>query len=310
MQRARGTAHRLAHASGRSVTVLRRLMPAAPSYRATWAEPASPELVAALFAGAWVKSSVRDRKIIGNLAGRRYEEVEAALAPLTGLGGPLVRAGEVWKVVSLRDLWTQIGGQVTSSQLARFEAAFQTVLGAINARYATPPKSIYTRGDGEFPEEPSNLLRRGLTEAMIALAVYPDRAKLVTDVAGRVNRAIRKLLDKAPPALWWSLSRDFHNIAEAAPEAFLLDALEAGLEGNDPSVMSLFRSEEAMFQPTEYLSNLLWSLEMLARSPNYLMRSALLLARLDEVRPRRQMGQSTVGFPTPDLRHLVAADLR
>jgi hypothetical protein len=108
-------AHRYAHASGRSITVLRRLMPAAPSCRATWAEPASPELIAAMFAGAWVETSARDRKIISNLAGRPYEEVEAALAPLTGLGGPLVRAGEIWKVVSLRDLWTQIGGQVTSS---------------------------------------------------------------------------------------------------------------------------------------------------------------------------------------------------
>ena len=48
-------AHRFAHASGRSITVLRRLMPAAPSFRVTWAEPASPELIAALFAGAWVE---------------------------------------------------------------------------------------------------------------------------------------------------------------------------------------------------------------------------------------------------------------
>ena len=210
-----------------------------------------------------------------------------------------MRAGEVWKVVSLRDLWTQIGDQVTSSQLARFEAAFQTVLGAINPRYATPSKSIYHEETGEFPEEPSNALRRGLTEAMIALAVYPDRAKLVTDVAGRVNRAVRKLLDKAPPALWWSLSGDFHNIAEAAPEAFL-GALEAGLEGNDPSVMSLFRSDEGMILPTEYLSNLLWSLEMLARSPDYLMRSALLLARLDEVDPGGKWGNR----PSASLRRI------
>ena len=65
------------------------------------------------------------------------------------------------------------------------------------------------------------MLRSGMTEAMIALAVYPDRAELVTDVSGRMERAVRKLLDKATPALWWSLSRDFHNIAEAAPEAFL-----------------------------------------------------------------------------------------
>ena len=292
-------AHRFAHASGRSITVLRRLMPAAPRYRAIWAEPASSELIAAMFAGSWVETSARDRKIISNLAGRRYEDVEVALAPLTGLGGPLVHAGEVWKVVSLRDLWTQIGGQVTSGQVARFEAAFQTVLGAINPRYATRPKSIYFEEEGEFDEEPSDALRRGLTEAMIALAVYPGRAQLVTDVRGRADRAVRKLLDKAPPALWWSLSGDFHNIAEAAPEAFL-DALETGLEGDDPSLMSLFRSDEGAFHPTEYLSNLLWSLEMLARSPDHLMRSALLLAHLHHVDPGGRLGNR----PSASLRQI------
>ncbi len=292
-------AHRFAHASGRSITVLRRLMPAAPSYRARWAEPASPELIAAMFAGTWVESSAQDRKIVSKLAGRPYEEVEAVLAPLAAMGGPLVHAGEVWKVVSLRDLWAQIGGQVTPSQLAQFETAFQTVLGAINPRFATPPKSIYYEAEGEFGEEPSGALRRGLTEALIALAVFPDQAGLITDVAGRVNRTVRRLLDKAPPALWWSLSRDFHNIAEAAPEAFL-DALETGLEGDDPSVMSLFRSDEGILHPTEYLSNLLWSLEMLARSPDYLMRSALLLAHLDDVDPGGKWGNR----PSASLRRI------
>jgi hypothetical protein len=282
-------AHRFAHASGRSITVLRRLMPAAPSYRSSWAEPASPELIAAMFAGAWVETSAPDRKIISNLAGRPYEAVETIIAPLAKMGGPLVRTGEVWKVLSLRDLWIQIGGQVTPSQLVRFETAFQTVLGEINPRYATRPKSIYYEAEGEFGEEPSGPLRHGLTEALIALAVFPDRAGLITDISGRANRAVRKLLDKAPPGLWWSLSRDFQNIAEAAPEAFL-DALEAGLEGDDPSIMSLFRSDEGIMHPTEYLSNLLWSLEMLARSPDYVMRSALLLAHLDNIDPGGKWG--------------------
>ena len=42
--------------------------------------------------------------------------------------------------------------------------------------------------------------------------------------------------------------------------------------------------------PTEHLANLLRSLEMLARSPDYLMRSALLLAHLDEVDPGGSWG--------------------
>jgi hypothetical protein len=169
----------------------------------------------------------------------------------------------------------------------------------LDPRYATRPKTIYYEAEGEFGEEPSGALRRGLTETLIALAVFPDRAALITDVAGRVNMAVRKLLDKTKPALWWSLSRDFHNIAEAAPEAFL-DALETGLEGGDPSVMSLFRSDEGLMHPTEYLSNLLWSLEMLARSPDYLMRSALLLAHLDEVDPGGKWGNR----PSASLRRI------
>jgi DNA-binding XRE family transcriptional regulator len=283
-------AHRFAHASGRSITVLRRLMPAAPHYRPQWAKQAPPELIAAMFAGAWIETSAKDRKIVSALAGCPYEQVEAVLAPLAAtLDGPIVRLGEVWKVVSLRDLWTQIGQQVTSSQLATFEAAFHSVLGTINPRYARRPKSIYYEEEGEFGEEASGALRRGLTEAMIALAVYPNRAELITNAAGHVTRAIRKLLDKASPALWWSLSHDLHNIAEAAPGEFL-EALQTGLEGDDRPIMSLFRSDDGPMHPTEYLSNLLWSLEMLARSPDFLMSSALLLAHLDEVDPGGNWG--------------------
>ncbi len=293
-------AHLFARASGRSIIVLRRLMPAAPNYRSKWAEQATPELIAAMFSGAWVDTNGRDREIVSELAGCPYEQLETVLAPLAAsVGGPIVRLGNVWKVVSLHDLWTQIGAQVTPSQFARFETAFQEVLSTINPRFATCPKSRYYEEEGEFGAEISGALRQGMTEAMIAPAVYPERAKLITDAFGHVDRAIRKLFRNAPPALWWSLSRDFHNIAEAAPEAFL-DALEAGLEGSDPAGMSLFRSDEGMIHSTEYLSNLLWALEMLARSPNYVMRAALLLARLDEIDPGGKWGNR----PSASLRRI------
>lgn len=278
-------AYQLARASGRSITVLRRLMPAAPSYALPWARPASAALIAALFAGAWVETSSQDCQIMSELAGCPYPQVEAALAPLAvAVDGPLVRSGAIWKVVSLRDLWLQIGGQITMSQYLRFEATFRTVLGAINPRYARHSKDLY-EPESESSKGPSKMLRHGLTEALAALAIYPDQARHITpDLVGRVNQIIHSLLKKAPPGLWWSLAQDFRNIAEAAPDAFL-NAFDAGLEGDNPPVMALFRSDDGMMYPQEYLSNLLWALEMLARSPNYLMRSALLLARLDEIDP-------------------------
>ncbi|WEK40769.1 MAG: helix-turn-helix transcriptional regulator [Candidatus Brevundimonas colombiensis] len=282
-------AHLYAHNSGRSLTVLRRILPAAPQFRTPWSSPAVPELIAAMLAGAWSDKSKRDREILSDLAGKPYDDVVIALAPLAELGGPLIHVGDVWKVASLRDLYAQIGMQVTSAQFVRFETAFQSVLGAINRRYDQKPKSPYFEEEGEFGEECSPALRRGLTEALIAFAVYPDVAKLLTDAQPRISSIVRRLLDKASPALWWSLSRDFQNIAEAAPDAFLA-ALETALEEDDPALNSLFRSDEGFMHPTEYLSNLLWALEMLARSPDWVTRSALVLARLDELDPGGKMG--------------------
>ena len=278
-------AHRLAHASGRSITVLRRLMPASPSYQPAWAKEPPAELIAAMFAGAWVDNNPKDRKLLSELAGCSYDQIEAVLASLAAtLGGPIVRVGNVWKIVSLRDVWTQIGSQVTPTQFTRFEKVFQRVLGVVNPRYSTRPKSAYYEEEGEFGEEASGVLRKGLTEALIAPAVYPGQATLINEITTRVNNTVHQLLNNAGPDLWWSLSRDFQNISEASPNAFL-NALEAAMEGDEAPALSLFRSDEGVFHPTEYLSNLLWSLETLARSAEYLPRVVLILARLHEVDP-------------------------
>jgi hypothetical protein len=80
------SSHRLARASGRSITALRRLMPAAPHFQPKWLATAPPELLAAMLAGSWVETSSMDREVLAALAGHPYEQVEAALAPLARSG--------------------------------------------------------------------------------------------------------------------------------------------------------------------------------------------------------------------------------
>ncbi|WP_413741885.1 helix-turn-helix domain-containing protein [Sodalis sp. RH15] len=296
-------AHTCVHASGRSITVLRRLKPVAPHNQLEWARKAPSELIAAMFAGAWVDTSSQDRMIISELADCSYEQFEAVLAPLAAsVGGPLVRSGNLWKVVSLKDLWMQIGGQITTSQLERFETTFHKVLGKANPRFATRPKSIYYEAEGEFEEQPSSAIRGGFTEATIAMAVLPGDATVISDIRARADRIVRKLFQGAGAALWWSLSNDFRNLAEAAPNAFL-DAVDTGLEGDNPPILSLFRSDEGMMYRTEYLSNLLWGLEVLARSSDYLAQAALLLVRLHEIDP----GGRWSNRPFPSLRRIFVS---
>src|SRR5262249_43888490 len=164
-------AHQLARAAGRSVTVLRRIMPAALAYKPAWAITVPPELLAAMLAGAWDETSSVDKKVVGALAGCAYAQVEATLAPMTAMvGGPLMRSGSIWKIVSLRDLWVLIAPQLTTSLLERFEAAFHQVLGTVDPRFEAARESTWFEKD-EFGEEASPALRRGLSQAMIALGV-------------------------------------------------------------------------------------------------------------------------------------------
>ncbi len=281
-------AHRLSKASGRSLAVLRRLMPAAPIYLPRWAIGTPADLVVAMLAGGWNENSIADRKIIAALAGRTYEQVEEVLASLTtGPEAPLLRSGPFWKLASLRDAWTLLARRLTMTQLQRFEAAFHRVLSTRNPRFNLAGREAWFEREGQFGDEVSSELRRGLAEAMIALGVYPEAASAIPHGARRADGAVRKLLRAADAELWWSLSGDFRQLAEASPKAFL-EAIEAALDSSQQPIMSLFRSDDGFMMRTEYLSNLLWALEMLARSPDHLLEAALLLARLDAADPGGQ----------------------
>ena len=87
---------------------------------------------------------------------------------------------------------------------------------------------------------------------------------------------------------WWSLSRDFRLLAEASPDAFLT-AIEDSLDRNDPPIGALFGHDEGGVFGNEHLSDLMWALESLAWSPDWMPRVTHVLARLDviDTKPRR-----------------------
>ncbi|WP_029007349.1 helix-turn-helix domain-containing protein [Azospirillum halopraeferens] len=295
---ARERAQPLAADAGRSLSILRRIMPAAPGRRPAWAMTPSPILLAAMLAGAWNGDSEADRRIIERLAGKPYPEVEATLAPLAAsLDGPLRRSGSMWTLASLRDAWFLLAPGLTDSQVERHAAAFREVLGVPDPAFDISADQRW-RMDSETGRA-SAALRRGLAEAMIALGVFHDRAVNVSNAARRAEDAVRALLRGADERLWWSLSDDFSRLAEAAPSAFL-KALDEAQDAPEQPLRALFRSEEGRLGPSEYLADLLWALEMLAWSPDCLARVVQILALLAE----RDPGGRMANRPSASLRRI------
>lgn len=99
------------------------------------------------------------------------------------------------------------------------------------------------------------------------------------------EQIVRQLLARANAdwRLWASLSGYLPLLAEAGPDAFLA-AVESGLGGNKV-ILELFREEPHPLFGLSQHTGLLWALETLAWSPDYIGRAALILAKLARLDP-------------------------
>ena len=287
----RPRAEALARDSARNLAILRRLIPAAPGRDPAWAQhPPSRALVAALLVGGWDEDSEGDIFQFSELAGQAYKDAITALAPFVGeLDRPLQKIGRTWRVASPLDAWFYLAPYLTDADIDRFEAAAQAVLGSADPRFEMEPDERWMASVKGVHREYSGLMRHGIGEVLILLALWGDRAHVMGETSRRADGIVATLLRNADRQRWWSLSRDFRLLAEASPNHFLT-AIEDSLDQVDPPIRSLFGADDDGMFGTEHLSDLLWALESLAWSPELMPRVSHVLARLD-------------GIDTPQGRH-------
>ncbi len=280
----------LARDSARNLAVLRRLIPGAPGRLPKWVEEPPPHaLLAALLAGGWDENAEADRARLSELADQPYDAVIAALAPYVGqFDSPLQKIGSTWRVASPSDAWFLLAQNLTSADIKRFEAAAHAVLGSADPRFDMDPDERWMAAVRGIHRDYSGMLRHGISQVLILLALWGDRVRTVPDAGRRADAIVGKLLQNADQRRWWSLSRDFRLLAEASPGAFLT-AVEDSLDQNDPPIGALFGHDEGGVFGAEHLSDLMWALESLAWSPDWMPRVTHVLARLDAIdtKPRR-----------------------
>ena len=275
----------LARDSSRSLAILRRLIPAAPGRLPRWAEDKPPRgLIAALLAGGWDEQSESDKGALARLANTSYADVVAEIAPLASdLDGPIRKVGTAWKVASPHDAWSLLAKHLSPADIERFEHVALDVLGTHDPRFDMDPEERWMAATKDVRPQYSGYLRHGLGEILILLSLFSNMAPNVSNAERKVEYIIHQLLNGAPRERWWSLSRDFQLLGEAAPTVFL-DAIEDSLQRNDQPIRSLFGADGGPFGG-EHLSDLLWTLESLAWLPANLGRVAEVLAKLDTIDP-------------------------
>ncbi|HEX8549940.1 MAG TPA: hypothetical protein VF681_00155 [Abditibacteriaceae bacterium] len=279
----------LATLGRRSLSALRRRLAINSSLLIPdWADAAKARvLLPALLVGQWDDSHEGDRKVIARLAGCEYSQVQEVLLRWSNTANPFIRrVGDVWLVISKEDSWTLLSRFLTGDDLHRLEEAVLEVLGEVDPKYELPIKNRIMASFLGKQLSQSNRLRAGLAETLTILAARSDVAALADTNTGQdwANRILYKLFATVNTwEQWASLDAIVVSLAEASPNSFL-DAVECLVSGDEPVAVSLFHQEDNLWSSPEH-TGLLWALELLAWSPDYLGRVATLLAQLTRLDP-------------------------
>jgi len=284
----REEASNLAHDSARSLTVLRRLVPSAPGYKTPgWAESDNARIMLpALLAGAWDESKPADRRVLESLSGLVYADIARELTKLLDQpDSPLRKIDAAWKIASPRDAWFRLAGRLTADDLDKFTGLVADVLGSADPRFKLEPDERWRADLSGNDAAYSGLIRTGMAEVLVLMSVFASRALSVANAGLRPGTVVKRLLGNADAERWWSLHRQLRVLAEASPDGFLT-AVEDSLTKNDPPIMKLFaKGGDDFFGGGSEYTYLLWALETLAWSPDFLARVTTVLAKLAQLDP-------------------------
>ncbi len=289
-----GRVSSLASLAHHSLLSLRRKLSLYPEVQQpAWSSPDKARVILpALLAGSWDEAREGDQNAIVKLAGRPYEEVAQDLVQYAQESDPPVRQiGSVWFLASKENAWRLLARYLTRQDMEHLGRVILDVFGTLDPALELPTDERWMAGAMGRSRPHSTHLREGLADTIALMAAREGDILLggtatgQDHAAGFVVHLLRQANEDSSGQLWASLSDVLPLLAEAAPDVFL-NAVDTASAGVDPVIRKLFMDNSPdMFAARSAHTSLLWALEQLAWSPDYLSGAALALARLARLDP-------------------------
>lgn len=299
----------LRRGSGRSPTILRRLLGSSPNLRhPSWANDvaALKKMIPLFFAGTWSASSRADMEILSYLAGEPYEVVEGWVAELGAMDdAPVWSESSTRGVISVLECMNAVSKLITLEHLDRYFFVAEMVLGEDDPALDLEKDKRWAAAIFDKTRDHSRLIRNSVADTLILVAVYGQELfgnRLGQSIQHRVDDFVCRLLEGQPPRNWRSHQSDLPRYAEAAPDAFL-GIIEAELKKDEPSFACLFEPADTGVMGSCDRTGMLWAIESLAWSPKYLARCVMLLGNLCTYR----LEDNWVNKPAASIRDILLA---
>ncbi|MCA9461728.1 MAG: hypothetical protein KC643_04080 [Nitrospira sp.] len=194
---------------------------------------------------------------------------------------PLVLRNGHWEVADRKALWDTLGSRIFDVYLDRFKDLAVEVLTELDPQFELPSSERYAANIHGKVLKHSEDLRQGMTETLALLGNHGDKLNNCTlhKPENTATAVIHGIFEQANWQLWGSLNHLLPNMAEAAPGEFLI-SVEHTLRQSPCPFDELFAQEGDGFTGQNYMTGLLWALEVLAWDEDHLGQVALILAEL------------------------------
>ena len=280
-------ARELAQIGNRRLSALRRyiLGGAVPRY-AKW--DCADDIARVNLLGRWSDKNPADVQVLENVLGIEGRKGLGKLRSiLSRADTPLAQVDGKWRIVPRGEAWNALGNSLSDEDLDRFQEIALLVLGERDPRFDLPKEERYAANVLGKGLVYSVRLRKGIAETLALMGSRSEKLEQCSHGKAEAVAAyvVRNLLDDGDWERWAGLGALMPLLAEAAPKAFL-DAVEEALgDLENTPFRAIFMQEGDGLFGGNYMTGLLWGLECLAWSPDYLSRVAVILADLASIDP-------------------------
>jgi len=254
--------------------------------------PIGKRLSPLVLAAQWEAGREKDREAIARLAATDIKDVDALVADWCRPTGPLVKRSGILDWVAWDFAWLELSPEFDSALLTRFVSVAMQVLSTPDPGVEVAPTARWSAG--LFGKQPvySKALISGIVGSIVLMALHSERLE-TRDGQERTDLLLRQLLGNDSPnrkETWFTLAYWLPDLAEASPHGFFeaVDALIA-----DTDAFNIIFAESGLFGRSPH-THLLWALERLAWSSDYLGRATVALSRLAARDPGGQLSNRPI----------------
>ncbi len=254
--------------------------------------PDASYLALILLIGGWNENNKMDIEILTKILDISYSEwIKKAREIIQNPNSPLTLKNGIWKINNKTDLLDKLGSRILDQNLSTFEEIATNVLQEVNPAFDLKSEERYKASIFGKTYTYSSNLRNGIAEGLALLGSNIDSCDYTS--IGRVQSTcisvLKTLLSGSEWSTWGSLDLLLPLLAEADMDSFL-DIVENTLAMDTCPFDKLFEQESSGLIGRNYLTGLLWALEMLAWEEQYLVRVCLILAELSSRDPGGNWG--------------------